>query len=171
MLFRSEQLQAISEKRAQAESRRAEREERPLYVLPSVVAARATARSKPVDMTERGVDSLTRMSDIDVVERAKRTHGGEQFDKLYNGKTLFGNEEKDEQALMARLAMFTGGDAEQLLRVFKSSGQYREEKPNALYERMARQSIERIDRLKGNIAAVPAQESAGKKHFGTNAKV
>lgn len=166
-----EQLQAISEKRAQAESRRAEREERPLYVLPSVVAARATARSKPVDMTERGVDSLTRMSDIDVVERAKRTHGGEQFEKLYNGKTLFGNEEKDEQALMARLAMFTGGDAEQLMRVFKSSGQYREEKPNALYERMARQSIERIDRLKGNIAAVSAQESAGKKHFGTNAKV
>ena len=165
-----EQLQAISEKRAQAESRRAEREQRPMYVLPSVVAARATARSKPVDMTERGVDSLTRMSDIDVVERAKRTHGGEQFEKLYNGKTMFGDEGKDEQALMARLAMFCNGDEEQLLRVFRSSGQYRDEKPNALYERMARQSIERIDRLKGNIAAIPAQESTGKKHFGVNAK-
>lgn len=166
-----EQLQAISEKRAKAEDRRAEREERPMYVLPSVVAARATARSKPVDMTERGVDSLTRMSDIDVVERAKRTSGGEQFEKLYNGKTMFGNEEKDERALMARLAMFCNGDAEQLMRVFKSSGQYRDEKPNALYAKMARESIERIDRLKGNIAAIPARESAGKKHFGTNAKV
>lgn len=166
-----EQLQAISEKRAKAEDRRAEREERPMYVLPSVVAARATARSKPVDMTERGVDSLTRMSDIDVVERAKRTSGGEQFEKLYNGKTMFGNEEKDERALMARLAMFCNGDAEQLMRVFKSSGQYRDEKPNALYAKMARESIERIDRLKGNIAAVPARESAGKKHVGTNAKV
>lgn len=166
-----EQLQAISEKRAKAEDRRAEREERPMYVLPSVVAARATARSKPIDMTERGVDSLTRMSDIDVVERAKRTSGGEQFEKLYNGKTMFGNEEKDERALMARLAMFCNGDAEQLMRVFKSSGQYRDEKPNALYAKMARESIERIDRLKGNIAAVPARESAGKKHIGTNAKV
>lgn len=165
-----EQLQEISEKRANAEDRRAEREERPMYVLPSVVAARATAQSKPVDMGTRGVDSLTRMSDIDVVERAKRTHGGEQFEKLYNGKTMFGDEEKDERALMARLAMFVDGDAEQLMRVFKSSGQYRDEKPNSLYEIMARQSIERIDRLKGKIAAVPAQESTGKKHFGANAK-
>ena len=163
-------LQEISEKRARAEDRRAEREDRPMYVLPSVVAARATARSKPVDMTERGVDSLTRMSDIDVVERAKRTSGGEQFEKLYNGKTMFGDEEKDEKALMARLAMFVGGDAEQLMRVFKSSGQYRDEKPNALYEMMAQQSIERIDRLKGNIAAVPARENADRKHFGANAK-
>lgn len=166
-----EQLQEISEKQARAEDRRAEREERPMYVLPSIIAANASTKSKPVDMGKRGLDSLTRMSDIDVVERAKRTHGGEQFEKLYNGKPLFGDEEKDERALMARLAMFCNGDEEQLLRVFKSSGQYRDEKPNSLYEMMARQSIERIDRLKGKIAAVPAQESAGKKHFGTNAKV
>lgn len=165
-----EQLQEISEKRAKAEGRRAEREERPMYVLPSIIAARATARSKPVDMSLRGEDSLTRMSDIDVVERAKRTRGGEQFTKLYNGKTMFGNEEKDERALMARLAMFCNGDEEQLMRVFRSSGQYRDEKPNALYAKMARESIERIDRLKGNIAVVPARESAGKKHIGANAK-
>lgn len=165
-----EQLQEISEKRAKAEGRRAEREKRPMYVLPSIIAARATARSKPVDMSVRGEDSLTRMSDIDVVERAKRTRGGEQFTKLYNGKTMFGNEEKDERALMARLAMFCNGDEEQLMRVFRSSGQYRDEKPNALYAKMARESIERIDRLKGNIAVVPARESAGKKHIGANAK-
>ncbi|MDE6867718.1 MAG: hypothetical protein K2J83_01055, partial [Clostridia bacterium] len=133
-----EQLQEISEKRARAEDRRTERENRPMYVLPSVIAARATARSKPIDMRERGVESLTRMSDIDVVERAKRTRGGEQFEKLYNGKTMFGDENKDERALMARLAMFVGGDVEQLMRVFKSSGQYRDEKPNSLYEIMAR---------------------------------
>lgn len=165
-----EQLQEISEKRAKAEDRRAERKDRPMYVLPSVIAANATARSKPIDMRERGIDGLTRMSDIDVVERAKRTHGGEQFEKLYNGKTMFGDEEKDERALMARLAMFCNGDEEQLMRIFKSSGQYREEKPNSLYEKMARQSIERIDRLKGKIAVVPTRESAGKNHVGANAK-
>lgn len=165
------QLQEISEKRAKAEERRAEREERPIYVLPSVVAARATMRSKPVDMTERGIDSLTRMSDIDVIERASRTSGGEQFKKLYGGKTMFGDEEKDERALMVRLAMFVGGDGEQLMRVFRSSGQYRDEKPNAFYEQMAKQSLERIDRIKGKDTPVPAQENAGKKHFGANAKV
>lgn len=166
-----EQLQVISEKRAKAEERRAEREERPVYILPSIVAASATARSNPVDMRERGIDSLTRMSDIDVVESAKRTRGGEQFEKLYNGKTMFGDEEKDERALMARLAVFCNGDEEQLMRVFKSSGQYRGEKPNSLYEKMARQSIERIERLKGKVTVVPARENAGKKHVGTNAKV
>lgn len=165
-----EQLQAISEKRAKEENRRAEREECPMYVLPSIVAAQATAHSKTVDMTERGVNSLTRMSDIDVVERAKRTRGGEQFEKLYNGKTMFGDEEKDERALMARLAVFVSGDAEQLMRVFKSSGQYRDEKPNSLYEKMAKQSLERIERLKSNIGIVPARENADRKHFGTNAK-
>lgn len=165
-----EQLQEISEKRAKAEERRAEREERPMYILPSIVAASATARSNPVDMRERGIDSLTRMSDIDVVESAKRTRGGEQFEKLYNGKTIFGDEEKDERALMARLAVFCNGDEEQLMRVFKSSGQYRGEKPNSLYEKMARQSIERIERLKGKVTVVPARENAGKKHVGANAK-
>ncbi len=164
------QLQEISEKRAKAEERRAERENRPMYVLPSVIAASATMRSKPVDMTQRGIDSLTRMSDIDVVERASRTSGGEQFKKLYDGKTMFGDEEKDERALMVRLAMFCNGDEEQLMRVFRSSGQFRDEKPNSLYQKMARQSIERIERFKGN-AATPAEENAGKKHFGANAKV
>lgn len=163
------QLQEISEKRAKAEERKAERESRPMYVLPSVIAARATMRSKPVDMAQRGIDSLTRMSDIDVIERASRTSGGEQFKKLYDGKTMFGDEEKDERALMVRLAMFCNGDEEQLMRVFRSSGQFRDEKPNALYQKMARQSIERIEKFKGN-AALPAQENAGKKHFGANAK-
>lgn len=165
-----EQLQEISAKLAKAEDRRAEREGRPMYVLPSVVAARATARSKTVDMAERGVNSLTRLSDIDVVERAKRTRGGEQFEKLYNGKTMFGDEEKDERALMARLAVFCKGDAEQLMRVFKSSGQFHAEKPDTLYKKMAKQSIERIDRLAGKIAET-TQVNAGKKHFGANAKV
>ena len=166
-----DKLQEISEKRAKAEDRRAEREGRPMYVLPSVVAARASAQSQPVDMSERGVDSLTRMSDIDVIERAGRTSGGEDFTKLYNGGTLFGDEEKDEEALMARLAMFCNGDKEQLMRVFRSSGQYRDEKPNAFYEQMAKQSIERIDRLKGEIGIVPTDTSGGKKRFGINAKV
>lgn len=164
-----DKLQEISEKRAEAESRKAERENRPMYVLPSQVAARATMRSKPVNMAERGIGSLTRMSDLDVVERAERTSGGEQFKKLYSGQTMFGSEEKDEQALMVRLAMFCNGDKEQLMRVFRSSGQYRDEKPNALYERMARQSIERVAKKSNAIA--PVLEHTGEKHFGKNAKV
>ena len=67
-----------------------------MYVLPSIIAANASTKSKPVDMGKRGLDSLTRMSDIDVVERAKRTHGGEQFEKLYINQGFDANRPVEE---------------------------------------------------------------------------
>lgn len=164
-----ERLEEISIERAEAEERKAERNNQPKYALPSEIAARATMRSKPVDMTTRGMDSLTRMSDIDVVERAKRTSGGETFDRLYNGRTVYGDEEKDERALMMRIAMFCNGDEEQLMRVFKSSGQFRDEKPNAVYEKMAKQSISCVARFKENTVK-PTRTRANKTHVGLNAK-
>lgn len=42
------------------------------------------------------------------------------------------NIERSESGLMLRLAMFCGNDEEQLLRIFKSSGQFRDEKPEPL---------------------------------------
>lgn len=165
-----EKLQEISEERAKVEERKADREDRPMYAPPSEIAARASAQSKPVDMSTRGMDRLTRLSDIDVVERAKRTSGGEMFDKLYNGRTIFGDEEKDERALMMRIAMFCNGDEEQLMRVFQSSGQFRDEKPNAVYEKMAKQSIEHLTRLKSSKVSAPIGGNIGKRHVGLNAK-
>ncbi|UKI14084.1 MAG: hypothetical protein L6V85_08230 [Clostridiales bacterium] len=47
-------------------------------------------------------------------------------------KSVFGNEERDEYGLMVRLALFCGNDEEQLLRLFKSSGQFRDEKAERL---------------------------------------
>ena len=164
-----ERLQEISEERAKAEERKAIRNDRPMYAPPSEIAAKATMRSKPVDMTTRGIESLTRMSDIDVVERAMHTSSGETFNRLYNGRTVYGDEEKDERALMMRIAMFCNGDEEQLIRVFQSSGQFRDEKPNVVYERMAKQSISCVARLKENTIK-PTRTHANKTHAGLNAK-
>lgn len=164
-----ERLQEISEERAKAEERKAIRNDRPMYAPPSEIAAKATMRSKPVDLTTRGIESLTRMSDIDVVERAMHTSSGETFDRLYNGRTVYGDEEKDERALMMRIAMFCNGDEEQLIRVFQSSGQFRDEKPNVVYERMAKQSISCVARLKENTIK-PTRTHANKTHAGLNAK-
>jgi len=126
-----------------------EEEKSDIYMKPSEVARSvAFAQVRQVDMTGRGIESLRRMTDRDVVERASKTKSGTKFSQLYNGISVLGNEEKDEYSLMMRLAMFCDGDKDQLMRVFKSSGQYRDEKPNSFYEQMAERSFKFLDDIK-----------------------
>lgn len=141
------------------------------YVKPSIVAARQvrTETDKKADMNGRGVESLSRMSDRDVVEKASTTKNGEKFVSLYNGERLLESEEKDERSLMARIAMFVGGDKAQLMRVFQSSGQYRDEKPNSFYEKMAEQSLQFVERIKRQ-EKPHTQGAQSTRHFGMNAK-
>ena len=166
-----DELEQISIKAYEKEEKQAEKEGREIYAPPSVIAAMSVAAvaSKPINMAERGIESLTRMTDRDVVERASKTKNGEKFTQLYNGISVLGNEEKDERSLMTRLAMFCGDDKEQLLRVFKSSGQYRDEKPNSFYEKMAQDSMKFIEQVKDGEKPAPIL-NLGKIHFGANAK-
>ena len=135
-----EELQEESRRRAEEQEAKVERlreveeEKSEVFMPPSEVAAIAAGEAAveeetvaPVEMTGRGIESLTRMDDRDVVDRASKTKHGEKFLQLYNGVSVLGNEEKDERSLMARLAMFTKDDKEQLMRVFKSSGLFRAE--------------------------------------------
>lgn len=161
-----EELQAISVQRTQARQTPEEKSEE--YVKPSEVAARSVKERKSADMTDRGVESLTRMSDREVVERAGNTKNGEKFSALYNGLPVLETEEKDERSLMTRLAMFTGGDKEQLLRVFRSSGQFRDEKPNSFYEKMAEQSMQYLFRVKESTGKTDG--NGGRSRRGVNAK-
>jgi len=167
-----DELQAKSIERYEAKQKEEEKKEPTIgneeYLPPSQVAARALSQDKKTDMTGCGVESLTRMSDREIVERAEKTKGGDKFNTLYNGGTLFGNEEKDARSLMVRVAMFCNGDQEQLMRIFKSSGQFKEEKSNELYEKMAKESMRYIDRIKQKEAA-PIMNT-GKQRAGLNAK-
>lgn len=180
-----DELQEISVKNAEAETEKSERrreevkeQQSDVYIRPSEIAAQDIAARAvvgatiaTVDMTGRGIDSLTHLSDRDVVERAKATKNGEKFDKLYNGGSLLGSEEKDERSLMSRLAMFTS-DEEQLLRILKSSGQYRDEKPNAYYRKMIKDEIKFVEGLKGKQPSAPVHSIGSDKggHRGINAK-
>lgn len=165
-----DQLEALSIQAYEREEKQAEKEGRDIYAPPSVIAAMGVvAVSKAVDMTNRGIESLTKMSDRDVVERASKTKNGEKFTQLYNGLSVLGSEEKDERSLMTRLAMFVNGDKEQLLRVFRSSGQFREEKPTAFYDEMAKQSLQFVSRIKTD-EPISMPVSSGKGRFGVNAK-
>ena len=180
-----DELREISEKDANVETEKTERRREEvkeaksdIYIRPSEIAAQDIAARAvvgatiaTVDMAGRGIESLTHLSDRDVVERAKETKNGEKFDKLYNGTSLFGSEEKDERSLLCRLAMFTS-DEEQIMRILKSSGQYRDEKPNSYYQKMIKDEIKFIESLKGNKSNVPGHSTGSGKggHFGINAK-
>ena len=166
-----DELETISRERAEKNerNRNVRQEESSVYVLPSVAAAKAVGVAAAMDMTGRGIDSLIKMSDKDIVERAGKTHSGEIFKKLYNGKSVFNNEELDERALMRRFAMYTG-DREQLLRLFKSSGQFRDEKPNAFYGKMADEAIRFISAQRNYGSTNSKISDAGKKRFGLNFK-
>lgn len=165
-----DELEKISQEAYEREQAQADKEGRDVYLPPSVVAAMSVDEEKePVDMSNRGVESLTKMSDRDVVEQASSTKNGGKFLKLYNGESVLGNVEKDERSLMVRLAMFCHGDKEQLLRVFKSSGQYREGKPDGYYDDMAKQSMQFVDRIRAR-EETPTPVKSEKGRFGMNAK-
>lgn len=158
-----EELEATSRTRAEEQEAKVERlrqveeEKSEVFMPPSAVAAivaEVSAKEEvketaaPVEMTGRGIESLTRMDDREVVDRASNTKHGEKFQQLYNGVSVLGNEEKDERSLMARLAMFTKDDKEQLMRVFKSSMLFRAEKPSEYYERMANEEMKFVAGLR-----------------------
>ena len=180
-----DELREISAKNENAETEQSERRKEEIkevqseiYIRPSEIAAQEIAARAvvgatiaTVDMAGRGMDSLTHLSDRDVVERARATRSGEKFDTLYNGGSLLGSEAKDERSLLSRLAMFTG-DEEQIMRILKSSGQYRDEKPNAYYQQLIKDEIKFIEGLKGKHTSAPARSSGSGKggHFGVNAK-
>lgn len=143
-----------------------------VFVKPSEVASNKNEEvvARKIDMSERGINSLTRMSDKDVIEKAMATKDGEKFKELYEGKSILGNSEKDALSLMNRLAMFTGGDTEQLLRIFKSSGQFNENKPMSFYERLAERATNFIKELKAPSEKSPKFNIGSKRHFGLNSK-
>lgn len=151
-----EELETRSIKRAEEQEKKEERlaqiqeAKSEIFIPPSEVAA-GTAQEKPtakiVDMTGRGIDSLTRMEDRELVERASKTKQGAKFTALFNGISVLGSEEKNERSLMARLAVHTT-DKDKLLRVFRASGQYREEKPNVYYEKMAEEELRFVSGLR-----------------------
>lgn len=173
-----EELQARSIKRAEEQEQKEERltkieeEKSEVFLPPSAVAAASETESasaaRTVDMTGKGIESLTRMEDRDLVERASKTKQGAKFSALFNGVDVLGSEEKNERSLMARLAVHTS-DKDKLMRVFKASGQYRDDKPNAYYEKMATEEMQFVSGLREK-PAVPAATSTAKAGRYANAK-
>lgn len=165
-----EALKAKSEEKEKAG--KVEQEKSTEYIRPSeLVAAEVAAKALPVSMDGRGLESLTRMSDRETLSRAETYYGKDgKFSDLYHGKNVLKSEEESEYGLMVRLAMFCGGDQDRLLRVFRSSGQYRDAKPNSYYEKMAENSLKFISDTKRSFAPMNEQSGFSKGKQGINSK-
>lgn len=165
-----EALKAKSEEKEKAG--KVEQEKSTEYVRPSeLVAAEVAAKALPVSMDGRGKESLTRMSDRETLSRAETYYGKDgKFSDLYHGKNVLKSEEESEYGLMVRLAMFCGGDKDRLIRVFRSSGQYRDAKPNSYYEKMAENSLKFISDTKRSFAPMGEQSGFSKGKVGINSK-
>ncbi len=168
-----DELEAESRKRAEEQEAKVERlksiegEPSEVFLPPSEIAAvaqeaAAVATVSAVETADRGIDSLTRMDDRDVVDKASKTKHGDKFLALFNGEKVLATEEQNERSLMARLAMHTGENTEQLLRIFRASGQFREDKPNAYYEKMAKEEMQFVATLKTPKPAATAAKSGGR---------
>ena len=163
---------SIDELKEKGAAGKVEQEKSSEYIRPSeLVATEVAARALPVSMDGRGKASLTRMSDREILMRAEGYYAKDnKFSDLYNGKNVMRNEERSESGLMLRLALFCENDEEQLLRLFKSSGQFREDKPIGYYTKMASESAANIKEMKRSIAAAKVA-TATRNKIGINSKI
>lgn len=96
--------------------------------------------------TGKGVSGLSTMSDKDVVEKASTAKNGEKFKALYSGVDLQNNHSNSDMSLMNLLAYWCNGDKEQMLRIFATSGLFRQNKSCRLLRDYGNQSDTRFAR-------------------------
>ncbi len=89
----------------------------------------------------QGVSGLSIMSDRDLVDKASSGKHGDTFKSLYEGKDLQNNHSNSDMSLMNRLAFWCNGDKEQMLRIFATSGLFRDNKSPDYYEGTALKAI------------------------------
>ena len=82
----------------------------------------------------KGEAGLTQMDDRELLEKAFSAKNGDTVRRLYNGEDLRHNHSNSDMSLMNYLAFYSGGNVEQMTRIFATSGLYRPDKPASYYE-------------------------------------
>lgn len=85
----------------------------------------------------KGEAGLTQMEDHELLEKAFSARNGDTVRRLYNGEDLRHNHSNSDMSLMNYLAFYSGGNVEQMTRIFATSGLYRPEKHASYYEHTA----------------------------------
>ena len=82
----------------------------------------------------KGMSGLSQMDDRELLEKAFSAKNGDTVNRLYNGEDLRHNHSNSDMSLMNYLAFYSGGNVEQMTRIFATSGLYRPDKPQSYYE-------------------------------------
>ena len=85
----------------------------------------------------KGEAGLAQMDDRELLEKAFSAKNGDTVRRLYNGEDLRHNHSNSDMSLMNYLAFYSGGNVEQMTRIFATSGLYRPEKDASYYEHTA----------------------------------
>ena len=82
----------------------------------------------------KGEAGLTQMDDRELLEKAFSAKNGDTVKRLYHGEDLRHNHSNSDMSLMNYLAFYSGGNVEQMTRIFATSGLFRPDKPASYYE-------------------------------------
>ncbi len=82
----------------------------------------------------KGEAGLSQMDDRELLEKAFSAKNGDTVRRLYHGEDLRHNHSNSDMSLMNYLAFYSGGNVEQMTRIFATSGLYRPDKPASYYE-------------------------------------
>ena len=82
----------------------------------------------------KGEAGLSQMDDRELLEKAFSAKNGDTVRRLYHGEDLRHNHSNSDMSLMNYLAFYSGGNVEQMTRIFATSGLFRPDKPASYYE-------------------------------------
>lgn len=95
------------------------------------------------------------MDDNALIEKIRSSKVAADFEALWNGNDICGNHSVSDFKLCNMLAFFSGGDAAQVERVFRSSGLYRPEKGDAYVKRTAQNACSTLQKSIDSRAYLP----------------
>ena len=82
----------------------------------------------------KGEAGLSQMDDRELLKKAVSAKNGDTVRRLYHGEDLRRNHSNSDMSLMNYLAFYSGGNVEQMTRIFATSGLFRPDKPASYYE-------------------------------------
>jgi len=143
-------IEKVSFEDLQVKAKEKKEEVKALFIKPSEIVKRACSENV---VKNRGIETLKRAEDLEIIEKVLSTRNGDKFKRLYAGEDLYGSKEKNDRCLMGRIACYTE-DNNQMVRLFKSSFLYDASYKDSYYLAIANkaksviQSTKRIENIK-----------------------
>ena len=121
-------------------------------------------KKQTVNVENYNRSSSFNKSDAEVIACIEKSKKGSVFKQLYNGADITGDNSRNDFMLMNILAYFTDCDADQMERIFKSSGLYRPQKQDGYYKTTINSAIGSLYQRPSFGSNKPFGKAGGKKN-------